>query len=172
MADQLAVTDRELIAAATVGPWRECKDEVLVGNDWIPFQREADAILVARARTAWPEALDRIEQLEAEVHEWRFVRTVAERTISDDLREELVRTETELTRLQHLAQESEQRAEEAENELTETIAAKLEERAALIGDEIKFAAAFFGVEPHFAAKERAVLLGVAAEIRAGAWRTK
>lgn len=79
------MTDRELIAAATPGPWKavcgkgsgtvqakDCAVYINVrrigeeyGDDTVK-RWQADARLIARARTAWPEALDRIEQLEAE----------------------------------------------------------------------------------------------------------
>jgi hypothetical protein len=72
------MSDRDVIDGATAGPWRygaiEHGGRMLVDGSGYLFAQVDDGgngAFIARARTAWPEALNRIEQLEAECERLR-----------------------------------------------------------------------------------------------------
>lgn len=106
----LSLSDlRALVSAATPGPWRVEVDEsgfvtVLDGDGMFVVEAgcvghdDPDTILIAAARTALPELLDRLEQAErdrdearaiAEVRSWPLMSTVATEAERDSLRAQL-----------------------------------------------------------------------------------
>lgn len=65
---------KELCEAATEGPWHanlkkwgdeDCDWEILVANGWNPAMNKENATFIAAARTALPQLIEKIEELES-----------------------------------------------------------------------------------------------------------
>jgi predicted nuclease with TOPRIM domain len=67
------LTDAELAAAeklceaATPGPWRECKGEVLIADAWVQLRKNEDAALIAASRSLLPRLVAELREARAEV---------------------------------------------------------------------------------------------------------